>query len=299
MVDLENAGPWWSASVIGVIGLCVSTSLAQPVAFSPRWQVSFPANAGADASESTAVPLEDGRLMVTVLPVGIAAGNPKLQQGNRAVAVKLVGQDPVSRLVFYRIEDPNGGVSRPWSDSTGVNSVASLQAMGAAGAVSCKTTGWVKQVGGKVLPFALLRVEFSEAVPAPGTPLIDGEGKVTGIVFQSSGKGKTGYAIPAEAVHRVKKDICDSGHLNRGWLGLALRAESQTPQISRVLPESPAAAAGIRPNDVLLGVGAIAIVDYADAANAFFYLIPGKPVKVKLLRDAKQIEYSLTPVLPK
>jgi S1-C subfamily serine protease len=168
-----------------------------------------------------------------------------------------------------------------------------------AGLVKCRTTGWVKQVGGKILPLALLRVNFSNSVPPPGTPLLDDAGRVVAIVFQSSGGGNVGYALPAEAVHRVLRDISSGGQLSRGWLGLALRAESQVPRISRVLPDSPAAAAGIQPNDVLLSIGSRQITDYADAANAFFYLVPGQPVRVKLLRNVEQLEFSLTPTRPK
>ena len=67
----------------------------------------------------------------------------------------------------------------------------------------------------------------------------------------------------------------------------------------RVLPDSPAEAAGIKPNDVLLSIGPRQIKDYADAANAFFYLIPGEPVKVRVLRGVDPLEFTLTPTKPK
>jgi membrane-associated protease RseP (regulator of RpoE activity) len=247
-----------------------------------------------------AVPVEGDSLMVVVVAPGANPASPEMQFGNRPVAVEVVGHDPVSRLVFIKAPDniPPRGVE--WLEEVGTNAEAGLQFMDAGGLVKCRTTGWVKQVGGKILPLALLQVNFSKAVPPPGTPLLDEAGRVVGIVFQSAGSGNAGYAIPAEAVHRVRHDICEGGgRLIRGWLGLALQAESRVPQVSRVLPGSPAAAAGIRPNDVLTAVGSRRIADYADAANAFFYLIPGEPVKVRLLRAAEPLEYSVTPVSPK
>ncbi len=84
----------------------------------------------------------------------------------------------------------------------------------------------------------------------------------------------------------------------RGWLGFSLRAETQSPQMVRVLPKSPAAGAGIKPADVLLGVGTRPITDYVDAGNAFFYLISGQPGRVKLLRGVEQLERPLTPTRP-
>jgi hypothetical protein len=230
----------------------------------------------------------------TSAPMGL-----KLQLGDHLVPFKVIGHDPVSRLGFINIEGSVVPKSTVWVEDAGASSSATLQSMEPGGPIKCRTTGWVKQVGGKILPFALLRVNFSGKVPPPGTPLVDAAGRVVGIVFQHSGSANVGYAIPAEAVRRVQQDICNGGRLNRGWLGLALRAESPIPEVCRVLPNSPAAAAGIKPKDLLLSVGSRPVADYADAANAFFYLIPGQPVRVKLLRDAEPLEFTLTPVLPK
>lgn len=238
-------------------------------------------------------------MMVVVLIPGADLTSLKLQKGNQSIPFKVIGHDPVSRLGFISVEGSVTPKAIPWVAEAGANSSATLQSMEAEGPVECRATGWVKQVGGKVFPLALLSVEFSRTVPPPGTSLVDGAGRVVGIAFQHSGVGNVGYAIPAEAVHRVQQDICNGGQLNRGWLGLSLIAESRVPGICRVLPDSPASAAGIRPNDLLLSIGLRQVSDYADAANAFFYLVPGRPVRVKLLRDASELEFTLTPTLPK
>lgn len=275
-----------------------SVCLGEPAAISPRWQVAFPAAANGKAAESTAVPVNGDSLLVAVVMPRADALHPTLRMGNRTIPVQVIGHDPVSRLGFFEVEGPVLPKSMEWLDDAGGCAGTTLQAMAAGRMVKCRSTGWVKQVGGKILPLALLRVNFDQAVPPPGTPLLDPDGRVAAIVFQDSGTGNIGYAIPAEAVHRVRRDVCGGGPLIRGWLGFSLRAETQSPQIVRVLPKSPAAAAGIKPNDVLLAVGTRQITDYADAANAFFYLIPGQPVRVKLLRGVEQLEFTLTPTRP-
>jgi S1-C subfamily serine protease len=277
----------------------LSTSLAQPVAVSPRWQASFPAALNGNPSESAVVPVSDGSALVVVVAAGADATSPQLQLGKRETPASVIGHDPVSRLGFLQ---PGGGMNpKPmsWVESAESNSNTALNALEAGTTTKCRTAGWVNQVGGKILPFALLRVNFSRAVPSPGTPLLDAAGNVVAVVFQSAGSGDTGYAIPAEAVHRVHRDITSHGRLVRGWLGLSLRADSQIPKIIRVLPDSPAAAAGIRPEDVLLGIGSRQINSYADAANAFFYLIPGEPVKVTVQRGGEPLEFTLTPTKPR
>ncbi|MEO5917799.1 MAG: S1C family serine protease [Luteolibacter sp.] len=280
-------------------GACTFAGFAQPVAITPRWQVNFPATANGIAVDSTAVPVDDGSILVVVVAVGADPMNPKLQVGNRMIPVKVIGHDPVSRLEFLKVEGSERPKQIEWSDEVGANASAALRTVEPGGAFKCRTTGWVKQVGGKILPLALLRVSFSRAIPPPGTPLVDDSGRVVGIFFQSAGAANSGYAIPAEAVHRVRTDLCGSGKVVRGWLGLALRADSQLPQISRILPDSPAAAAGARVNDVILSIGNREVTEYADAANAFFYLVPGQPVRVKLLRNAEQLELTLTPTKPR
>ncbi len=171
--------------------------------------------------------------------------------------------------------------------------------MESGGNFGCRSTGWVKQVKAGVLPFALLGVSFERAVPPPGTPLIDAKGQVVAIVFQANGSGNAGYAIPAEAVHRVNRDLSNGGKLVRGWLGLGLRSDVREPEITSVVAGSPAEDAGIRVGDRITAIGSREVRDYADAANAFFYLIPDQPVKVRLHRDQVKLELTLTPTKPR
>ncbi len=299
MEVLECPRRRWSARLLGLcLGFSVSVGFSDPVADSPRLRVSFSTAANGKVAESTAVPVEGDSILVVVLSAGADPSSPKLLQGSHPVPAKVIGHDPVSRLQFLQIQSGVSAKSPEWLSDNADSASASLIAMAPGGPVKCRTIGWEKQVGGKILPLALLRVRFIGAVPPPGTPLMDNAGRVAAIVFQDAGVASTGYAIPAEAVRRVQRDICDGGQLIRGWLGLSLRSESQSPQVVRVLPESPASAAGIQPGDVLVSVGSRQISDYADAANAFFYLIPGQPVKVKLLRGVDQLEYPLTPTRP-
>ena len=244
------------------------------------------------------MPMSGEPVLVTVAKSVVRSSKPSVKLGNRVIDSKVIGHDPVSRLEFFKIDGPATPKSMEWLDSVGDAADSILHASTPTGTVKGRTNGWVKQVGGKILPLALMRVNFDRNVPPPGTPLLDSAGRVAAIVFQESGTGNSGYAIPAEAVHRVRRDVCNGGRLIRGWLGLSLRAETQSPQIVRILPKSPALAAGVRPGDVLLSVGSRRINDYADAANAFFYLIPGEPVRIKVLRGVEPMEFTLTPTEP-
>jgi S1-C subfamily serine protease len=188
---------------------------------------------------------------------------------------------------------------QPWLDDARESIGKGLRSLNPDGPQRCRATGWVKQIGGKVLPLALLQIDFEGPVPPPGTPLLDPQNRVAAVVFQKAFSEHTGYAIPAEAVHRVRRDVCEGGILVRAWLGLTLNASNPTPRVVRVLPDSPAATAGIQPGDLLLQVGSRATADYADVANAFFYLVPGEPTRLSLMRGPQRIDLILTPSRPR
>ena len=256
----------------------------------------FPALPGGKGCRSAVVSADGKSLLVTVATPGAKAVEPVLQSAGSRVQARVIGHDPVSRLVFLRAEGATMVKPVEWlGDARGCVG-GTLHAVVDGKPVTCQASGWVKQVGGKVLPLALLQVNFDVAVPPPGTPLMDAGNRVAAVVFQSpGGNGRSGCAIPAEAVHRVRRDVGESGGLKRGWLGLTLDPASRIPRVVRVLPDSPASKAGVLTGDVLLGVGSRAVAEYADAANAFFYLVPGEAVQVRLMRASQAYEMTLTP----
>lgn len=270
---------------------------SQPPASQPRLHVSFPGNTADQKKLSAAVPLGEDSLWVTVVAPGADASHPVPKPIAAGTKIEFVGHDPVSTLAFLRVSGPAGRETE-WLDRVASGSGQTLYATGPTGTVKFQTNGWVQQFNRKILPFALLRVGFDQNPPPPGSAMMDEQGRVAAVYFQNAGSGNTGYAIPAEAVHRVRRDVCQKGRLVRGWIGLSLQAENAAPQVVRVLPDSPAQKAGIHANDVLTQVGGRAVSSYPDAANAFFYLIPGDPVRVKILRGATPMEFTLTPVPP-
>ncbi|HSP42553.1 MAG TPA: PDZ domain-containing protein [Luteolibacter sp.] len=255
----------------------------------PLGRIGFPALAGGKPCESVVVPCADPPIHVTVVPRGANPQQP-------TPAVRVIGHDPVSRLGFLEYRGTKiGQRGNAWLDSAAGCIGTSVTAATIDGPVPCRIAGWEKKVGGKILPLALLKVDFQSEVPPPGTPLMDERGRIAGIVFQSAGKSQTAYAIPAEAVHRVGRDIRSGGVLVRPRLGLTLNAQNSEARVVRVLPGSPAAAAGIRPGDVLLQVGGRAIRAYADVPDAFFYLIPGRPTAIIVQRGSRRIDATITP----
>ena len=101
-----------------------------------------------------------------------------------------------------------------------------------------------------------------------GGPLFDTSGKVIGVntaIFSPNGGNVgIGFAIPASMVTNVVDQIKQGGIVQRGWLGVQIQSvtddladalgmdKAHGALVSSVVPDSPAAAAGIRQGDVIV-----------------------------------------------
>lgn len=74
-----------------------------------------------------------------------------------------------------------------------------------------------------------------------------------------------------------------------GWLGVYLANDREAPVVAEVIPESPAARAGIQTGDELLAVGDTATPKRADAIAAIRGHQAGERLAIKLRRDGKEL----------
>jgi S1-C subfamily serine protease len=241
---------------------------------------------GSDQAEASAFVIAGGREAVTLGVAGKDLQRARLHGVGTAPRDSVV--DPVSRLVVFRA----GG---------GLGNGLRLAAVAPTGGVLKDGSGnrtfqirdRVKQVGGRYLPFTLLRLSASGAAPRPGTPLLDAAGRVAALAHQPAGEGMF-YALPVEVVGRVLEDSRD-GTVSKAWIGLVLNPEGGSTKVERVVAGSPAAEAGVRAGDVLREIGGRRLDDYGDAVNAFYLLRPGQTVRVKIRRGAGEVMLELTP----
>ncbi|MDB6078924.1 MAG: peptidase and chymotrypsin/Hap [Akkermansiaceae bacterium] len=242
---------------------------------------------------AVAIPVEDGRHFVTVAVPGVDPDKAALQSGDGASSdgAAKVFVDPVSRLVVFKVEGAAAAGAMSLRSPAPLGAGFSLQGPGG---LRGTTLDWVKQVDGKILPLALLKVHYGGRPPAPGTPLLDGSGNLVAIAYTAAGESD-GYALPAEVAKHVVEAVIRDGAVAKARLGLTLLPSNAKPQIARVLVDSPASRAGLQVGDVLSEIGGRRIGDYADAVNAFYFLRPASTVSIKLLRAGQPVAVSLTP----
>ncbi|WP_338687522.1 PDZ domain-containing protein [Haloferula helveola] len=197
--------------------------------------------------------------------------------------------DPVSRLVVFRSSAPLG---TGWNLSRQAPAGGVLKLPGAAG--SLRIEAQVEEIGGRFLPFTLLRLGHGDGpAPQPGTPLLDASGLVAAVAHRPADEDSI-YAIPAEVLNHVLESA-RTGSVTRGWVGLTLQPGADPPEIGRVVADSPAGRAGVKAGDVLLEINRRRIRDYGDAVNAFYLLRPEVSVQVKVRRGTVDVVMEVTP----
>lgn len=258
-----------------------------------HWTVSLQSEGRSVASSAVVLDWGKGPVLVTIASDGGDISQPIVEQGAKRVESRLAGFDEISRLCFFRPDEGVRVAAPVWAQAAPSERGAVLKISKGGVDVVGKTEGWVNRIGGKVLPFALLKAGFGGLKPAAGTPILDESGRVAAVVFRNGEESI--YAIPAEAVHRVSKDVAVNGRLRKGWLGVSLRVENESPRIVRVIPGSPAADAGLREDDLITKIAARTMTSYADVANSFFYMVPGQAVDLEVRRGESLLAFTLLP----
>ena len=116
-----------------------------------------------------------------------------------------------------------------------------------------------------------------------------------------------GFAIPVSSARQVLDAIVRDGQVTRGWIGVEpqeLNAElaqafsvkaASGVIITGVLQSGPAARAGVVPGDVLLAVEGQPIQTVAELLAKVSALKPGRPARLKFLRNNQELEFAVTP----
>ena len=142
-----------------------------------------------------------------------------------------------------------------------------------------------------------------------GGALIDSNGDLVGIntaiYSRSGGSLGIGFAIPVSSAKQVMEQIISAGSVTRGWIGVEAQeisadmAESfklrstEGALIAGVVRGGPAETAGIKPGDILLTVEGKPVGDPSGMLNLIAALKPGKPARLRLLRNQKEVEFSV------
>ena len=223
----------------------------------------------------------------------------------RRFAADLVGADAATDIAVLKIDIADLPKAE-WGDSDSVQVGEMVWAIGNPfGLDRTLTYGIVSAVGRRgVLENPLQEFLQTDAAINPGNsggPLVDVHGRVMGITTAIVGKDYSGigFAIPSNTARRVTEEILRTGHVERGYLGLALQARpptlpgGSTAVVAAVEPRSPAALAGIAPGDVVTAFDGIEIHDPAALVLLLTRAPVGTEVPIEITRGSESLTLSV------
>ena len=226
----------------------------------------------------------------------------------------VVGADPLSDLAVLRAES---GDLHPaeLGDATALRVGQLVVAIGNPHGFAGSVTAGVVSALGRSLPTGPGRIVDNviqtDAALNPGNSggaLADGRARVVGINTAVAGVG-LGLAVPINAAtRRIIAELMREGRFRRAYLGIAGGSRPLPPILARdlgraagveiveVVAGSPAEAAGLRPEDLIVAVDGGAVETVDDVQRLMVGDRIGSTVHVELLREGRRVELTLVPV---
>jgi S1-C subfamily serine protease len=257
----------------------------------------------------------DGFLLTNAHVVGQStAGTAEFADGTSA-PFRVVGADPLSDLAVLRADGPNPKIPEPAelgeADKLVVGQlvVAVGNPLGLAGSV---TAGVVSALG-RSLPARGRVIEDviqTDAALNPGNSggaLADADARVVGINTAVAGVG-LGMAVPVnDTTRRIIAALMQDGRVRRAYLGLAMipgpvpaqwrdrLGRSKGLLVAQVVPNGPAARAGLRQGDLLLTVGGKPVAVSQDLQRLMFSEAIGRPLAITVMRNGALVDVIAEP----
>ena len=142
-----------------------------------------------------------------------------------------------------------------------------------------------------------------------GGALVNRNGEVIGInaagIPTSENANSLGFAIPSTTVRTVVEQLLAGGQSQGGqsgqgqtggkpFLGISAADSGQGVVVEQVVPGSPAAAAGLQPGDVIVGVDNTQTATTSDLSSALASHAPGDKVVLTVERNGQQGQLTAT-----
>jgi serine protease Do len=248
--------------------------------------------------------------------VGNAEKITVILQDNSRHPAKIVGRDEKTDMALLKIDAGNNLPFVAWGDSdkskVGDWVVAVGNPFGLGGSV---TAGIISALGrnineGPYDDFIQIDAPINRGNSGGPTFNLNGEviGINTAIYSPSGGSVGIGFALPSNTAKNVIQQLRESGHVTRGWLGVAI--QGITPNIAKslgmdadrptgalvasVTPNSPAAKAGLKPGDVILGAEGQQVKTVHDLPRLVARAPIGQKFDLEVRRNGKDMTLSAT-----
>ena len=244
-----------------------------------------------------------------------ATGEASFVDG-RQIEFAVVGSDPLSDLAVLRL-DSRELTAAELGDAERLRVGQLVVAIGNPHGFAGSVTAGVVSALGRSLPVRSRRtarlvenVIQTDAALNPGNSggaLVDGHGGVVGINTAVAGVG-LGLAVPIDhATRKIIGSLMSEGRFRRAFIGIAGGSRPLPPRLGKQLgrttaveivetvDDSPAATAGLRPEDLILQVDDLAVEGVDDLQRLMVGDLIGRVVRVTVHREGRTFTVELVP----
>jgi len=230
--------------------------------------------------------------------------------------VTVIGADPLSDLAVLRADAPVAPAAE-LGDAASLRVGQLVVAIGNPHGYAGSVTAGVVSALGRSLPARsgvatriIDDVIQTDAALNPGNSggaLVDGRGRVVGINTAVAGVG-LGLAVPVNATtRRVVAALMRDGRVRRAWIGIAGGARPLPPRVAatlgrdraievvEVIQGSPASTAGLRAEDLIVGVDGLPVRGVDDLQRLMTEERIGTACAVDVVRAGVERTVSLVP----
>ncbi len=231
----------------------------------------------------------------------------------RTFAAEVVGSDPKSDVALLKIE-ADGLPTLKLGDSDALQVGEWVLAIGSPFGFDHSVTAGIVSAKGRALPsenyVPFIQTDVAINPGNSGGPLFNMDGEVVGINSQiysrTGGFMGLSFAIPIEMAMEVVEQIRTKGYVSRGWLGVLIQEVTRDladsfgmtrptgALVARVLPDSPAEAAGLQVGDVILTFNGMDVPRSSALPPLVGRTRVGAPAEVEVLRGGERVTLEVT-----
>lgn len=225
---------------------------------------------------------------------------------------RVLGTDDLTDIAVIKVDGAPALPAVTWGDSRNVEVGDWILAAGNPFGLGSSVSAGIVSARGRDIgagPFDdFLQIDAPINPGNSGGPTFNLQGQViavnTAIVSPTGGSVGIGFAIPSEIVQKIVEELRDKGHIDRGWLGVAVedlptqagavRRRNEGVGIATVDPRGPAAKAGLQGGDIVLAINGSLVDNSHDLIKAVSATPPGSAVSLTVRRSGKTLSISVT-----
>ncbi len=225
---------------------------------------------------------------------------------------KVIGTDELTDIAVIKVDGAPSLPAVTWGDSRTVEVGDWIIAAGNPFGLGSSVSAGIVSARGRDIgagPFDdFLQIDAPINPGNSGGPTFNLDGQVvavnTAIVSPTGGSVGIGFAIPSEIARKIVAELREKGHIDRGWLGVAVQDAPSTPGVARsrttgviiasVDRSGPAAKSGLAAGDVVTAVNGVAVDTAHELIKAVSATTPGTTLRLTVKRRNQTSDLTVT-----